>query len=207
MRIIQILILISLFVITSCNHTEKSNELMQEAMNTYLDNTLPDQTKVNRSLELTNKALDYNPKNTYALRHKISLLFRQKKSKDLINTIDQLILLRPEKPYYMTQKATFLELFGDSITSRTLYNKAGIQYEELLKQDSLNFDLLLEYVQFLDTSGDSKASNQLLTKMKEMPFEDYQKEVLHHYKSQQQTKLQLAKFWAGEIKFNAITRN
>lgn len=207
MRINQIIILISLFVITSCNHTEKSNELMQKAMNTYLDKTLPDQTKVNRSLELTNKVLDYNPKNTYALRHKMSLLFRQKKSKELINTIDQLILLRPEKPYYITQKATFLELFGDSTTSRTLYNKAGIQYEEHLKQDSLNFDLLLEYVQFLDTSGDSKASNQLLTKMKEMPFEDYQKEVLHHYKNQQQTKLQLAKFWAGEIKFNAITRN
>lgn len=207
MKINRILILISLLMITSCNRTEKSNELMQDAMNTYLNKSIPDQTKVKRSLELTNKALDYNPKNTYALRHKMSLLFRQKKSKELINTIDQLILLRPEKPYYVTQKALFLELFGDSTISRTLYNKAGIQYEKYLKQDSLNFDLLLEYAQFLDTSGDSKASNQLLTKMKEMHFEDYQKEVLHHYKSQQQTKLQLAKFWAGEIKYNDITEN
>ncbi len=176
---------------------------MKQAMDVYFYSDLEDHIKIDSSLSLTNKALEYDNQNFNAFNHKMTLLFRKKDSKGLIQVADKLIELT-DKPFYLGQKAMFLELEGEIDKANEYYSKAIEKYDDYLKTDTLNFDLLIEYVGILEASGDTKEANIILTDMKEMDFEDYQIEMIDLYKEQAVSKKQLIKYWTGEIEYEQI---
>ena len=203
MNIKLTVIIISCLILTSCRQSEKSQETMKQAMDVYLYAELNDDIKIDSSLVLTNKALEFDDQNFSALNHKATLLFRKKDSKGLIQVADKLIELS-DKPFYQGQKAMFLELEGEIDEANEYYSKAIEKYDDYLKTDTLNFDLLIEYVGILEASGDTTKANKILTNMKEMDFEDYQIEMIGLYKEQAVSKKQLIKYWAGEIEYEQI---
>ncbi|WP_184493403.1 tetratricopeptide repeat protein [Algoriphagus iocasae] len=177
--------------------------MMEQAMDVYLYAELNDDIKIDSSLVLTNKALEFDDQNFSALNHKVTLLFRKKDSKGLIQVADKLIELT-DKPFYLGQKAMFLELEGKIDEANVYYSRAIEKYDYYLKSDTLNFDLLIEYVGILEASGDTTKANKTLTDMKEMDFEDYQIEMIDLYKEQAVSKKQLIKYWTGEIEYEQI---
>ena len=203
MNIRLIVIIISSLILTSCRQPEKSKEAMKQAMDVYLYAELNDDIKIDSSLALTNKALKFDDINFSALNHKAILLFRKKDSKGLIQVADKLIELTG-KPFYFGQKAMYLELEGKTQEAKEYYSRALKEYNEFLRSDTLNFDLMIEYVGILEASGDSLKADKILTEMKEMDFEDYQIEMIDLYKEQAVSKKQLIKYWTGEIEYEQI---
>ena len=190
--------------IVSCRQPEKSKELMNQAIDVYLVSELDDNIKIDSSLLLTNQALEFDNQNFSAINHKTTLLFRKKDANGLIEAVDELIKLRPETPLFLGQKAMYLELQGDIEGAKDYYDKAIHKYQEHLETDTLNFDLMVEYVGILEASGDTLTADKTLTKMKEMDFEDYQKEILDLYKEEFVSKKQLLRYWKGEIEYDQI---
>ncbi|MDR9399506.1 MAG: hypothetical protein RI562_10625 [Salibacter sp.] len=176
---------------------------MEKAMDVYLNSDLKDDIKIDSSLKLTNKALEFDDQNFGALNHKATLLFRKKDSKGLIQVVDKQIELT-DKPFYLRQKAIYLELHGDSQKAAKYYSSAIAKYQEHLKSDTQNFDLMIEYLGALESSGDTLKADKVLSDMKKMDFKDYQKEILSLYKDQYVSKEQIFKYWKGEIKFYQI---
>jgi len=201
-----LILIISGFILTSCRQSEKSEEVMKQALNIYYRSKLNADAEIDSSFALTNKALELDDKNVSALNHKITLLFRKKNSKGLIKVSDKLIQLI-DKPYYLGQKAMFLELDGKLNEAQEYYSKAIQKYEELLKTDTLNFDLMFEYVWILEAAEDTVKANKILTEMRELDFEDYQIEILDIYKEQSVSKEQVIKYWNGEITYDQIVEN
>lgn len=196
-------------IITSCRQTEKSKEVMKEAIDVYLSSDLANTIKIDKSLELTNKALMLDNQNISALTHKTTLLFRKKDINGLLQTVDDLIKLRPEKPYYLAQKALYLELRGDSSRATEYYNSALTKYQDHLKSDSIDFNLLLEYVGLLEVTGDTTSAKEILTKMQRMDFDDSQREILSMYKTQVHKSQSLSidklrEYWSGQIGYEQI---
>jgi tetratricopeptide (TPR) repeat protein len=209
MRRILIFLIISLLTVTSCRSPEKSNEALKEAIDIYFSSQDYDSVKVQKSLDLTNRALDLDDHNIEALAHKTTLLFRKRDIDGLLQTVDELIKLRPEKPYYLVQKALYLEFKGDISSANEYYDDAHSKYQKHLKNDSLNFNLLLEYVGVLEMTGDTTTANRVLTKMETMSFDDSQKEILSTYnnevyRKQSFSKELLVKYWKGEIAYEQI---
>jgi tetratricopeptide (TPR) repeat protein len=196
-------IIISCLTLAACRQTEKSKETMKQAMDVYLFAELNDSIKIDSSLSLTNKALAFDDQNFSALNHKATLLFRKKDSKGLIQVAEILIDLT-NKPFYLGQKAMYLELEGKTQEAKEYYSKAIKKYNELLRSDSLNFDLMIEYVGILEASGDSLKADKILYEIKEMDFKDYQIEMIDLYKEQAVSKKQLIKYWTGEIEYEQI---
>ena len=195
--------------VISCRQTEKSKEIMKEAMDVYLSSKDTNSVKIEKSLELTNRALELDDHNIAALTHKTTLLFRKKDIDGSLQTVDDLIKLRPEKPYYLVQKAPYLELKGDNSRANEYYDSAQSKYQKYLKSDSLNFNLLLEYVGLLEVTGDTTSASETLTKMESMNFDASQKEILSVYKNQVHrrqsfSKEVLMKYWTGEIAYEQI---
>ena len=176
---------------------------MKQAMDVYLFAELNDDIKIDSSLALTNKALEFDDQNFSALNHKSTLLFRMKDSKGLIQVADNLIELTG-KPFYLGQKALFLELEGKIDEANEYYSRAIEKYDDYLKTDKNNFDLLIEYVGILEASGDTTKADKTLSDMKEMDFEDYQTEMIDMYREQAVSKKQLIKYWTGEIEYEQI---
>lgn len=176
---------------------------MKQAMDVYLFAELNDDIKIDSSLALTNKALEFDDQNFSALNHKSTLLFRKKDSKGLIQVADNLIELTG-KPFYLGQKALFLELEGKIDEANEYYSRAIEKYDDYLKTDKNNFDLLIEYVGILEASGDTTKADKTLSDMKEMDFEDYQTEMIDMYREQAVSKKQLIKYWTGEIEYEQI---
>ncbi len=188
---------------TSCRQSEESKETMKQAMDVYMFAKLNDDIKIDSSLALTNKALEFDDQNFSALNHKTTLLFRKKDSKGLIQVADKLIGLT-DKPLYLGQKALYLELEGKIDDANEYYSRAIEKYEDYLKIDTLNFDLLIEYVGVLEASGDTTKADKILTDMKEKDFEGYQIEMIDLYKEQAVSKKQLIKYWTGVIEYEQI---
>ena len=197
------ILLISCLTIISCHNTEKSNVLMKQAIDVYMFSELNDNIKVDSSLLLTNQALKLDDKNFNALNHKSALLFRKKDGKELIKTADKLIKLT-DKPYYIYQKAVYLELEGNTNEAKKYYLKAKDKYQQLLKDFPKDFDLSIEYLVLLQTYGDTISSNKLINNIKKMDLLDYQKEVLNLNKNQSIAKEQIFKYWKGEIEYDQI---
>lgn len=177
--------------------------MMKQAMDIYLHVELNDDIKIDSSLALTNKALEYDDKNFNALNHKVLLLFRKKDSKGLSQVADQLFVLTG-KPLYLGQKGMYLELEDKTQEAKEYYSRAIEKYKDYLRRDTLNFDLMLEYVGVLNASGDSLNADKILLDMKKMDFEDYQIEMIDLYKEQVVFKDQLIKYWKGEIEYEQI---
>jgi tetratricopeptide (TPR) repeat protein len=182
---------------------------MKEAMDVYLYSALADSIKIEKSLELTNRALELDDHSISALTHKTTLLFRKKDIDGLLQITDDLIKLRPENPHYLVQKALYLELKGDSSGTDEYYESALNEYQNHLKRDSLDLNLLLDYVGFLEVTGDTTTANETLTKMEKMNFDDAQKQIFTAYKShmhkrQSFFKEVLIQYWKGEITYDQV---
>jgi tetratricopeptide (TPR) repeat protein len=182
---------------------------MKEALEVYINYDLADNDRFERSLELTNRALELDNQNISALTHKTTLLVRKKDIDGLLQTVDHLIKLRPEKPYYLVQKALFLESKGDSSLANEYYESALNKYQNHLKSDSLDFNLLLEYVGLLEVTGDTTSASETLAKMENMNIDDPHREILNVYenqihKRQSFSREVMAKYWAGEITYEQV---
>ena len=203
--------LVLLFIITATNsacwQTEKSKELINQAIDIFLFSSLDETIKIDSSLSLTKKALELDDENISVLTHMVTLLFLKRDGEGLIKVADKLIQLKPNVPTHIEQKAVYLELMGEYEEAMIYFDKAEKIYEELLNDDPLNFGIMLGYVGCLEYSGNVPKANSLLEKMKKMNFEDYQLEILEHYKEQFVSKEQLMKYWSGEIDINQLTKD
>lgn len=172
-------------------------------MDIYLFSELREDIKIESSLGLINKALRLDDENCLALNHKAIILFRKKDSKGLIRISDKLFQIT-DNPFYLGQKAIYLELEGKSRQAEEYYSRALDKYPKFLKSDTLNFDFMIEYIEILEASGATLKADKVLNDMKQMDFEDYQKEKLEVYKEESISKERIAKYWAGEIKYDEI---
>ncbi|MFC6999042.1 tetratricopeptide repeat protein [Rufibacter roseus] len=177
---------------------------MEKAMDVYLSSELDDKIKIDSSFSLTSIALELDSKNIQALTHKTTLLYRKKDIEGLIRTVDELIVLKPEIPQFLGQKALFLELKGDTTLAKEYYARALNMYEDYLNKDSLNFDLRLEYIGMLEAAGDTASANREFELMKLKDYKDFQKDILDKYKDIYVSKEKLTKYWTGEISYEQI---
>jgi hypothetical protein len=183
---------------------EKSKATMNEAMDVYLFSDLPDSVKVEKSLALTNKALELDDHNLAAFNHKVTLLFYKKDVEGLLKISDHLIQLMPKKPFYFGQKALYLELKGDTVHANEFYHRSISMYQDYIKTDSLDFNLMMEYVGILQTAGDTILANEILGEMDNMNFDEAQKKMIVFAKRQPFPKQKLKKYLAGEIEYSQI---
>jgi hypothetical protein len=195
---------ISCFTIISCRQREMSTELMKRAMDVYLFSGLTDSAKVEESLILTNRALELDDHNLPAFNHKLTLLFIKKDIEGLLKTTDDLIQLMPKKPFYLGQKALYLELRGDSVQAREYYDKSVRMCLEYIKTDSLDFNLMMEYVAILRTAGDTTLANKTLQRMGKMDFDASQKKMIDMSRHESFSKDNLKRYLKGEIEFEQI---
>lgn len=203
MKFQRICIAIACFGIVSCRKPEKSKELMMQAHEVMYTSELSDEVQVDSSLALTNKAIALDDENVSAYHHKLTLLFRKRDGQGLLETADQLIELS-DKPYFLGQKAFFLELNGRESEAKEYYSRATLEYEEIIKKDPNNFDVMLEYVGVLDAAGDSVKGDEMLKNMREMNFTYDQKKILEVYREASVPKQKLLAYWRGSIPYEQI---
>lgn len=189
----------------ACKQPEKSKQIMQEALNVYLDAKLSETKRVDSSLILTNKALRLDKNNFSALNHKTALLFRKKDVKGLIQNTEELIKLT-NKPYYLGQKGVLLEFQGDTVNAKECYSRALNQYEQLLSNNQKNFDLQLEYATMLQMANDSAKASKVFQDLKSMDLEDYQIEIIDINKENLNFKEQMLKYLKGEIGYDQLEK-
>lgn len=205
MRTLYAILFLTL-ALTSCRQTEKSKEALSRAMDTYMNAELDEKTKIDSSLMLTNKALAYDDQNLDALHHKTTLLFRKKDLPGLLQVTDKLIELT-DYPIYLGQKAMFLELDGKTEEAKVYYSQAIDGYDKLIQSDKQNFNLMLEYVDVLEGSGDSLKAESTLQELKDMHFENYSSDMIDLYREQVVSKKMLFQYWKGEIGYDQIGGN
>ncbi len=191
----------SFLALVSCRQPKKSKEMIKQAMSVYRNTELKDNVRIDSSLQLTNKALQFDDQNFNALNHKEILLIRKRDSKGLIEVADKLFHLTG-KPLYLGQKALYLEFDGKPNEARVYYDRAIQKYQEYLKIDTLDFNLMMEYVGILEISGNTLKAKKILSQMKQMDFEEYQIKMIDLYKEQSIPKEQFLKYWKGEIKYD-----
>jgi hypothetical protein len=206
MKFQSICIVIACFGIVSCRKPENSKELMMQAHEVMYTSELSDEVQVDSSLALTNKAIALDDENVSAYHHKLTLLFRKRDGQGLLETADQLIELS-DKPYFLGQKAFFLELNGRESEAKEYYSRATLEYEEFMKREPNNFDVMLEYVGVLDAAGDSSKCDELLKSMSEMNFSYDQKKILEVYREASVPKERLFAFWRGSIPYEQIVND
>ena len=188
----------------SCQQTGKSNELMKKAMDVYLFSELSEEEKLDSSLSLTNMALKVDDENISAYTHKAMLLFRKKDIHGLLETNAKMLEFRPTKPFYLAQRALYHELDGDSLKAEEYYTRALTAYEKYLEQDSLDFNLRLEYIGILESYGDTVSASSNLQRMRQFDYPEEQKKMLELYEQKSASKEQLVRFWNGEIDYDEI---
>jgi tetratricopeptide (TPR) repeat protein len=199
-----LLMILSCISLISCQQTDKSNELMKKAMDVYLFSESSEEVKLDSSLSLTNMALKVDDENISAYTHKAMLLFRKKDIHGLLETNSKMLELRPTKPFYLAQRALYYELDGDSLKSEEYYKRAISEYEKYLQQDSLDFNLRLEYIGILESYGDNISASAMLQRMNGFDYSEEQKEILEFYELNAAWKEQLLKFWNGELEYHEI---
>lgn len=204
MRLITISLLILLFI--SCDDKKKSRELTNKAVEIYLDHQLKEEEKTEQSLALINSALSKDPENISALNHKRTLLFYKKDIDGLLELSDKFLEISPGSPFYLGQKALYLEIKGDIKLAKKYYEISILTYKQRLLKDSLNFDLHLEYMGILGLVSDSIAIDNLKKKLRNQKLEDYQYEMLDHMEEKQifYPKEFMLNYFKGDINYDDI---
>lgn len=194
-------------IIQSCRSTDESNRVLSEATNVYYFSDLSDSIKIDSSMSLTNLALELDDKNLNAYQHKSTLLTRTRDIKELIKVAEQLIQLRPNKPYLYGQKAIYLEIAGDSAQAIEYYQMAISKFKKALKtNDSNDFNILIEYVDILQFSGDTLEANMCLKRMESMEQGELQKAYFALQGDMSLIKKQVRRYWSGEIEYDQIAK-
>lgn len=122
----------------------------------------------------------------------------------MLKLTDHLLEISNEHPTYLAQKGLYLELKRDSARAREYYNKSLLKYQSYLKDDSLNFNLMIEYITMLDFSGDTTSANQTLRKLKGMNLDETQNQIIDLYRHS--SIEQIKQYWKGEISYDEINK-
>lgn len=197
-----------LFLLTisvySCVSSNTSEQLLEDALFIYYESELENQVKIDSSLVLINQALQLNNQSFKAHSHKRNLQFEKRDLNGHLTTTEKLIELRPDVPELLGSKAFLLELSGDTLKAKKLYQDALFMYEEYLQEDSLDFNLNIGYSGMLHMSGDTTSANAVLEKMEKSVSEDWQKMSIKAYRKDVITKKTLIKYWNGEIEYGEL---
>lgn len=191
------LICIASLVLISCNNSEKSDEVLKSAIEIYLsnDNKLDFNSRIDKSLSLTNKSLDLNSENFQALTHKAVLLTYKKDFKSSLEVYNKIVNLKPNNPYNLAQKAFFLELNGNKEMAENTFFSAIKIYEERINSDAKNLDSWIQYIDVLEFSGNSSKAKEKLELIDKMKWDDYQYEILEVYKEGRYSKKDFISIW------------
>jgi len=92
-----------------------------------------------------------------------------------------MVELRPNQPYWKLIKGFVFELKNDSINALKIYNESVNQYKNILKTDSTDFNLKLEFVTALKSVNKNKSADSILKKMQMEYKTDHQKLILEYY--------------------------
>ena len=191
-------------VLLSCNDSEASQELQEEAIEVYLNNSLDPSTRIDSSLALTDKALALNPRNLHALIHKGRMMFVKRDAEGMMETANRLIEYYPDRPFFQMQKAFYLELMGHQAEADNLYQEVIDLFEEDIKEDSTQFDLYIEYLGSLEYAGDSVKAVQVLERLSQRDWPKFQSQILKHYFDERVPKQHLVDYWEGRIAYDEI---
>ncbi len=190
-------ILVGSCCLMSCDSKEKSDQLVKQAKDIYFFSNSDHKIKMDSSLKLINRAIRLNPDNLSAVDHKTLLLFLKRDSINLIPTVNRLIEL-DNRPARLGQKAMYLDLLNRDQEAEKHYNMSIDGYEEIINSSEPNFDLMIEYLGVLKMKEDTIKMNRVMTSMNNMPWADYQLQILEAYQEQTIAKEQLKRFWKGE---------
>ncbi|NIK93627.1 hypothetical protein GZ212_15810 [Mangrovimonas sp. CR14] len=201
------IIILSILTLFSCDNIEKSDELYKRAINVYALSDLPNETKIDSSLALTNLALKYNADNVKALEHKTAMLFQIRDLQGAIETTDKIITELPKEPYYIFQNAILLYVDGDSLQADKLKNEAMLLYQDKLQKDINNFDLRFNYITYLEGIGDTISANRQLNILKDNHLEDYQREILENRPREINSIDRMREYFSGTLELNELIEN
>lgn len=169
------------FTFVSCNTKEKSTELTKQAMAVFTDYNLDNKTRVDSSLTLLNLAIKFDENNFKAYENKYGLLSQKKDTEGMFKCISKMVELRPNQPYWKLIKGFVFDLKNDSINAQILYNESVNQYKNIIKVDSTNFNLKLEFVTALRTVNKNKSADSILKKMQVNYKTEHQMQILDYY--------------------------
>ena len=192
----KLLILIILLSIVSCKGQEnKSKELVKKANNLFMKSNLDEKTKIDSCLILVNKAIEINEDNFNAYYTKSKFLTFKKDIKESIKNNEKMVELRPNQPLWKMQRGLFFDIDGNKTEAEKNYKIGIAEYESLLKTElKNNFNLRMEYLTALETTGDiKKAEKELENISRDFP----ENEILKVYKTEYKfkTKEQLIDIW------------
>lgn len=200
-----IVFLLFLFVISiSCENNQETNSKYEEALEVINSMEIAEKEKLVRSQILNNEALELDSNNVSAWRLATSISIRMRDSIGLFTSLDKLMELEPEKPYFVGQKALFLHLMGESTESAILYKKAMEKYHEHLITDSQNFDLRMEMMDINRIYGDSIAFQKNILEMRALDYTEDQKKILDLFIEIPNQNKKFLQYWKGEIEIDEL---
>ncbi|WP_028375087.1 tetratricopeptide repeat protein [Leeuwenhoekiella sp. MAR_2009_132] len=176
-----LLIIILIFTATSCNKKEKSTELTKQAMAVFTEYKLDNETRIDSSLTLLNLAIELDKNNFKAYENKYGLLSQKKDINGMFSCVNKMVELRPNQPYWKLIKGFVFDLKKDSINALKLYKESVNQYKNILKVDSTDFNLKLEFVTALRTVNKNKSADSILKKMQTDYKTKNQMQILDYY--------------------------
>ena len=192
----KLLILTIFLSIISCKGQEnESRELVKKANNFFMESNLDEKVKIDSCLVLVNKAIEIDNKNFNAYYTKSKFLTFKKDIKESIKNNEKMVELRPNQPLWKMQRGLFFDIDGNKAEAQKNYQIGLAEYENLLKTELKNdFNLRMEYLTALETTGDLKKAEKELEKISR-DFPD--NEILKVYKTEYKfkTKEQLIEMW------------
>jgi tetratricopeptide (TPR) repeat protein len=192
----KLLILTILLSIVSCKGQEnESKELVKKANNLFMKSNLDEKTKIDSCLILINKAIEINEDNFNAYYTKSKFLTFKKDIKESIKNNEKMVELRPNQPLWKMQRGLFFDIDGNKTEAEKNYKIGIAEYESLLKTELKNdFNLRMEYLTALETTGDiKKAEKELENISRDFPGNEILKVYKAEYKFK--TKEQLINIW------------
>ncbi|MFD0837392.1 tetratricopeptide repeat protein [Mariniflexile aquimaris] len=191
-----LLILILIFSVISCNKNEKSKELTKQAMVVFTDYNLDNKTRIDSSLTLLNLAIELDKNNFKAYENKYGLLSQKKDIDGMFSCINKMVELRPNQPYWKLTKGFVYDLKKDSVNAFKLYTESVNQYKNLLKTDSSDFNLTLEFAGALKLVNENKSADSVLKQMQLDYKSEHQMQILDYYiKNDTLTRKEVIENW------------
>ena len=170
-----------MFTATSCNKKEKSTELTKQAMVVFTEYNLDNKTRIDSSLTLLNLAIELDKNNFKAYENKYGLLSQKKDINGMFSCVNKMVELRPNQPLWKLTKGFVYDLKKDNLNALKLYTESVNQYKNILKTDSSDFNLKLEFVTALKLVNENKSADSVLKKMQLYYKTDHQIQILDYY--------------------------
>jgi tetratricopeptide (TPR) repeat protein len=150
-------------------------------MAVFTEYDLDNKTRIDSSLTLLNLAIEIDKNNFKAYENKYGLLSQKKDINGMFSCVNKMVELRPNQPYWKLIKGFVFDLKKDSINALKLYKESVNQYKNILKVDSTDFNLKLEFVTALRTVNKNKSADSILKKMQTDYKTEHQMQILDYY--------------------------